>query len=170
MRLRWLIVKSDKTGSGAVKLFADCVRSPKPKKSNRCEKRRRRPRIRLKNRTRSTWFYERIHSQIYQTRKNSQTQGRPDASPWLAARGAPANVASRSKADKLACFEAVLLRRELLICVGLFVANKPRMDVVALLVIVVLPLCGIPSLRIKRWPGRPPRRAPKSRGSSRLAL
>ena len=64
----------------------------------------------------------------------------------LAARGAPANVASRSKADKLACFEAVLLRRELLTCVGLFVANKPRMDVVALLVIVVLPLCGITSV------------------------
>ncbi len=34
----------------------------------------------------------------------------------------------------------------LLACIGLFVANKPRMDVVALLVIVVLPLCGIVSV------------------------
>jgi di/tricarboxylate transporter len=34
----------------------------------------------------------------------------------------------------------------LLACVGLFVVNKPRMDVVALLAIVVLPLCGIISV------------------------
>ena len=34
----------------------------------------------------------------------------------------------------------------LLACIGLFVANKPRMDVVALLVMVVLPLCGIVSV------------------------
>jgi di/tricarboxylate transporter len=31
----------------------------------------------------------------------------------------------------------------LLTCVGLFVANRPRMDVVALLVIVILPLVGV---------------------------
>ena len=31
----------------------------------------------------------------------------------------------------------------LVACVGMFVANKPRMDVVALLVIVILPLSGI---------------------------
>jgi di/tricarboxylate transporter len=34
----------------------------------------------------------------------------------------------------------------LAICVGFFIANKPRMDVVALLVIVALPLCGIISV------------------------
>src|SRR5262249_38447684 len=33
-----------------------------------------------------------------------------------------------------------------LACVGLFVANKPRMDVVALLALVALPLCGIVSV------------------------
>jgi di/tricarboxylate transporter len=31
----------------------------------------------------------------------------------------------------------------LVACIGMFVANKPRMDVVALLVIVILPLSGI---------------------------
>ena len=31
----------------------------------------------------------------------------------------------------------------LIACVGMFVANKPRMDMVALLVIVILPLSGI---------------------------
>jgi di/tricarboxylate transporter len=31
-------------------------------------------------------------------------------------------------------------------CVGLFIVDKPRMDVVALLVIVVLPLTGIVSM------------------------
>ena len=34
----------------------------------------------------------------------------------------------------------------LIACVGLFIINKPRMDVVALLVIVILPLTGIISM------------------------
>jgi di/tricarboxylate transporter len=34
----------------------------------------------------------------------------------------------------------------LIACVGLFVVNKPRMDVVALLAIVILPLCGLTSV------------------------
>ena len=34
----------------------------------------------------------------------------------------------------------------LVICVGFFIVNKPRMDVVALLVIVTLPVCGIISV------------------------
>jgi di/tricarboxylate transporter len=34
----------------------------------------------------------------------------------------------------------------LLACVGLFVANKPRMDVVALLALVALQLCGVISV------------------------
>ena len=42
--------------------------------------------------------------------------------------------------------ELLLVIGLLLACVGLFVANKPRMDVVALLAIVVLPLCGIISV------------------------
>jgi len=42
--------------------------------------------------------------------------------------------------------ELLLVVGLLLACIGLFVANKPRMDVVALLVIVVLPLCGIVSV------------------------
>jgi di/tricarboxylate transporter len=42
--------------------------------------------------------------------------------------------------------QLVLVLTLLLACIGLFVANKPRMDVVALLVIVVLPLSGITSV------------------------
>jgi di/tricarboxylate transporter len=42
--------------------------------------------------------------------------------------------------------QLVLVLALLLACIGLFVANRPRMDVVALLVIVVLPLCGITSV------------------------
>ena len=43
-------------------------------------------------------------------------------------------------------YELLLVIGLLLACVGMFVANKPRMDVVALLVIVVLPLFGIISV------------------------
>jgi di/tricarboxylate transporter len=39
--------------------------------------------------------------------------------------------------------ELLLVIGLLLACVGMFVVNKPRMDVVALLAIVVLPLCGL---------------------------
>ncbi len=42
--------------------------------------------------------------------------------------------------------ELILVLGLLLTCVGLFVANRPRMDVVALLVIVILPLCGVISV------------------------
>src|SRR6516162_5654615 len=42
--------------------------------------------------------------------------------------------------------ELLLVISLLLACIGLFVANKPPMDVVALLVIVILPLCGIISV------------------------
>ena len=42
--------------------------------------------------------------------------------------------------------ELLLVIGLLLACIGLFVANKPPMDVVALLVIVILPLCGIISV------------------------
>jgi di/tricarboxylate transporter len=39
--------------------------------------------------------------------------------------------------------ELLLVLGLLAACIGMFVINKPRMDVVALLVIVILPLCGI---------------------------
>lgn len=39
--------------------------------------------------------------------------------------------------------ELLLVLGLLAACIGMFVLNKPRMDVVALLVIVILPLCGI---------------------------
>jgi di/tricarboxylate transporter len=39
--------------------------------------------------------------------------------------------------------ELLLVVGLLVLCIGLFVINKPRMDVVALLAIVVLPLCGL---------------------------
>ena len=42
--------------------------------------------------------------------------------------------------------QLILVLGLLLVCVGLFVANKPRMDVVAVFVIVTLPLCGIMSV------------------------
>jgi di/tricarboxylate transporter len=42
--------------------------------------------------------------------------------------------------------ELLLVVGLLLACVGMFVVNKPRMDVVALLAIVVLPLCGLTSV------------------------
>jgi di/tricarboxylate transporter len=42
--------------------------------------------------------------------------------------------------------ELLLVIGLLLACVGMFVFNKPRMDVVALLAIVVLPLCGLTSV------------------------
>jgi di/tricarboxylate transporter len=42
--------------------------------------------------------------------------------------------------------ELLLVIGLLLACVGLFVVNKPRMDVVALLAIVILPLCGLTSV------------------------
>ena len=42
--------------------------------------------------------------------------------------------------------ELLLVIGLLLACVGMFVVNKPRMDVVALLAIVVLPLCGLTSV------------------------
>ena len=43
-------------------------------------------------------------------------------------------------------YELLLVIGLLLASVGMFVANKPRMDVVALLVIVALPLFGIISV------------------------
>jgi Citrate transporter len=43
-------------------------------------------------------------------------------------------------------YELLLVIGLLLASIGMFVANKPRMDVVALLVIVVLPLFGIISV------------------------
>jgi di/tricarboxylate transporter len=42
--------------------------------------------------------------------------------------------------------ELLLVFALLLACIGMFVVNKPRMDVVALLAIVVLPLCGLTSV------------------------
>lgn len=42
--------------------------------------------------------------------------------------------------------QLLLVLALLLGCIGLFVANRPRMDVVALLAIVVLPLCGVISV------------------------
>lgn len=42
--------------------------------------------------------------------------------------------------------DLLLVLGALIACVGLFIANKPRMDVVALLVIVILPLTGIISM------------------------
>jgi di/tricarboxylate transporter len=42
--------------------------------------------------------------------------------------------------------ELLLVIGLLIGCVGLFVVNKPRMDVVALLAIVILPLCGLTSV------------------------
>ena len=42
--------------------------------------------------------------------------------------------------------DLLLVLGALIACVGLFIVNKPRMDVVALLVIVVLPLTGIISM------------------------
>src|ERR1700757_4723362 len=39
--------------------------------------------------------------------------------------------------------QLILVLALLLVCIGLFVVNRPRMDVVALLAIVVLPLCGV---------------------------
>src|SRR5215467_7129863 len=43
-------------------------------------------------------------------------------------------------------FDLLLVLGALIACVGLFIVNKPRMDVVALLVIVILPLTGIISM------------------------
>src|SRR5262249_6634598 len=42
--------------------------------------------------------------------------------------------------------DLLLVLGALIACVGLFIINKPRMDVVALLVIVTLPLTGIISM------------------------
>jgi len=42
--------------------------------------------------------------------------------------------------------DLLLVLGALIACVGLFIVNKPRMDVVALLVIVILPLTGIISM------------------------
>ena len=42
--------------------------------------------------------------------------------------------------------QLILVLALLLVCIGLFVVNRPRMDVVALLAIVVLPLCGVISV------------------------
>jgi hypothetical protein len=42
--------------------------------------------------------------------------------------------------------DLLLVLGALIACVGLFIINKPRMDVVALLVIVILPLTGIISM------------------------
>src|SRR5215475_5617545 len=47
---------------------------------------------------------------------------------------------------RLAMNPDLLLVSALTACVGLFIINKPRMDVVALLVIVILPLTGIISM------------------------
>jgi di/tricarboxylate transporter len=42
--------------------------------------------------------------------------------------------------------DLLLVLGALIACIGLFIRNKPRMDVVALLVIVILPLTGIISM------------------------
>ena len=42
--------------------------------------------------------------------------------------------------------DLLLVLGALIACVGLFIINKPRMDVVALLLIVILPLAGIISM------------------------
>jgi len=83
---------------------------------------------------------------VPRARRRASHRLRLNPQRWRRRRKLPPRLAEDDRKRLAMNADLLLVLGALIACVGLFIINKPRMDVVALLLIVILPLAGIISM------------------------